>query len=161
TLARCTVPRRGAMTNATDPGSRAPNFLNSRSSTTEYTAVVTATPAASDSTAKAVNNGEATSRATVLRNSTAQVTTTKRRETGNGKRETDAAGRCCYNGTKLPMSQSRASIIVERVQTGVRLEKRMLKVLKALADSLDITLGDLIEGIVLHAIEGKAPFSKP
>jgi len=37
----------------------------------------------------------------------------------------------------------------------------MLKVLKALADSLDITLGDLIEGIVLHALEGKAPFSKP
>jgi len=53
------------------------------------------------------------------------------------------------------------SVIVERVQTGVRLEKRMLKVLKALADSLDITLGDLLEGIVLHAFEGKATFSKP
>ena len=52
-------------------------------------------------------------------------------------------------------------VLVERVQTGVRLEKRMLKVLKALADSLDITLGDLLEGIVLHALEGKAPFSKP
>jgi hypothetical protein len=51
--------------------------------------------------------------------------------------------------------------IVERVQTGVRMEKRMLKVLKALADSLDITLGDLLEGIVLHAFEGKAPFSAP
>lgn len=51
-------------------------------------------------------------------------------------------------------------LIIERVQTGVRLEKRMLKVLKALADSLDITLGDLLEGIVLHAFEGKAPFSK-
>ena len=51
--------------------------------------------------------------------------------------------------------------IVERVQTGVRMEKQMLKVLKALADSLDITLGDLLEGIVLHAFEGKAPFSKP
>ena len=56
------------------------------------------------------------------------------------------------------MSQT---LIVERVQTGVRLEKRMLKVLKALADSLDITLGDLLEGIVLHAFEGKAPFSAP
>ena len=56
------------------------------------------------------------------------------------------------------MSQT---VIVERVQTGVRLEKRMLKVLKALADSLDITLGDLLEGIVLHAFEGKAPFSAP
>ncbi len=51
-------------------------------------------------------------------------------------------------------------IVVDRVQTGVRLEKRMLKVLKALADSLDITLGDLLEGIVLHALEGTAPFSK-
>lgn len=51
--------------------------------------------------------------------------------------------------------------IVERVQTGVRMEKRMLKVLKALADSLDITLGDLLEGIVLHAFEGQAPFSAP
>ena len=60
------------------------------------------------------------------------------------------------------MSQTTVSsqVIVERVQTGVRLEKRMLKVLKALADSLDITLGDLLEGIVLHAFEGKAPFSK-
>lgn len=52
-------------------------------------------------------------------------------------------------------------IIVERIQTGVRIEKRMLKVLKALADSLDITLGDLLEGIVLHAFDGKAAFSKP
>ena len=48
---------------------------------------------------------------------------------------------------------------VERVQTGVRLEKRMLKVLKAIAEQKDITLGDLLEGIVLHAFEGKAPFS--
>jgi hypothetical protein len=48
---------------------------------------------------------------------------------------------------------------VERVQTGVRLEKRMLKVLKAVAEQKDITLGDLLEGIVLHAFEGKAPFT--
>jgi predicted DNA-binding ribbon-helix-helix protein len=46
-------------------------------------------------------------------------------------------------------------IRVERVQTGVRIEKRMLKVLKALAEYLDMSLGDLLEGIVLHAIEGK------
>ena len=59
------------------------------------------------------------------------------------------------------MSQQTDTVIVERIQTGVRIEKRMLKVLKALADSLDITLGDLLEGIVLHAFEGKAPFSKP
>jgi predicted DNA-binding ribbon-helix-helix protein len=47
---------------------------------------------------------------------------------------------------------------VERVQTGVRMEKRMLLVLKALAGAHDLTFGDLLEGIVLHAFEGKAPF---
>ena len=50
--------------------------------------------------------------------------------------------------------------VVERVQTGVRIEKRILKVLKALAEVLDLTLGDLLEGVVLHAFEGKAPFGK-
>ncbi len=50
-------------------------------------------------------------------------------------------------------------IAVTRVQTGVRIEKRMLKVLKGLAEYLDIALGDLLEGIVLHAFEGKAPFN--
>ena len=49
---------------------------------------------------------------------------------------------------------------VTRVQTGVRLESRLLKVLKALATELDLSLGDLLEGIVLHAFEGKAPFSE-
>jgi hypothetical protein len=49
-------------------------------------------------------------------------------------------------------------IKVERVQTGVRLEKRMLKVLKALAEYFDMSLGDLLEGIVLHAFEGKCAF---
>lgn len=47
---------------------------------------------------------------------------------------------------------------IERVQTGVRIEKRILKVMKALAEYHDLTLGDLIEGIVLHAFEGKSPF---
>jgi len=51
------------------------------------------------------------------------------------------------------------SVEVERVQTGVRIEKRLLKVLKAVAEQKDMTLGDLLEGIVLHAFEGKAPFS--
>ena len=51
-------------------------------------------------------------------------------------------------------------IEVERIQTGVRIEKRLLKVLKAFAELKDLTLGDLLEGIVLHAFEGKAPFSK-
>jgi hypothetical protein len=51
-------------------------------------------------------------------------------------------------------------IPVQRVQTGLRIEKRILKVLKALAEYLDMTLGDLIEGIVLHVFEGKTPFSE-
>lgn len=49
-------------------------------------------------------------------------------------------------------------LVVERVQTGVRLEKRLLKVLKALAEYHDMSLGDLLEGIVLHAFDGKVPF---
>jgi hypothetical protein len=51
-------------------------------------------------------------------------------------------------------------IPVERVQTGVRLEKRLLKVLKGLAEYHDLSLGDLLEGIVLHAFDGKAPFGE-
>ena len=50
-------------------------------------------------------------------------------------------------------------IKIERVQTGVRVEKRLLKVLKAVAELKDMTLGDLLEGIVLHAFENKTPFS--
>lgn len=49
--------------------------------------------------------------------------------------------------------------IVTRTQTGVRIEASLLKVLKALAEYADLSLGDLLEGIVLHAFEGKAPFS--
>jgi predicted DNA-binding ribbon-helix-helix protein len=48
---------------------------------------------------------------------------------------------------------------IVRVQTGVRLEARLLKVLKALAQARDMTLGDLLEGICLHAFEGKTPFA--
>jgi predicted DNA-binding ribbon-helix-helix protein len=48
---------------------------------------------------------------------------------------------------------------ITRTQTGVRLESRLLKVLKALATELEMSLGDLLEGIVLHAFEGKAAFS--
>jgi hypothetical protein len=51
-------------------------------------------------------------------------------------------------------------VLVERVQTGVRLERRLLKVLKALAEYLDISLGDLIEGIALHTFEGRLPFDQ-
>jgi hypothetical protein len=49
---------------------------------------------------------------------------------------------------------------IERIQTGVRMERRTLKVLKALAEYLGLSLGDLLEGIVLHAFEGKSPFSE-
>ena len=49
---------------------------------------------------------------------------------------------------------------IERVQTGVRLEKRLVKVLKGTAEYLDLSLGDLLEGIVLHALEGKTPFGR-
>ena len=59
-----------------------------------------------------------------------------------------------YRGTLVHMA-----IEVERIQTGVRMEKRLVKVLKAVAELKDMTLGDLLEGIVLHAFEGKAAFS--
>lgn len=61
--------------------------------------------------------------------------------------------------SKAPAPRSAPSLTIERVQTGVRIEKRLLKVLKALADYHDLSLGDLIEGIVLHSFEGKPPFS--
>lgn len=50
--------------------------------------------------------------------------------------------------------------LVQRTQTGVRIETSLLKVLKGLAEYCDMSLGDLIEGIVLHSFEGKAPFSE-
>lgn len=48
---------------------------------------------------------------------------------------------------------------IERVQTGIRLEKRLLKVLKGLAEHLDMSVADLIEGMSLHCFENKPPFS--
>ena len=56
-------------------------------------------------------------------------------------------------------SADRAQVSVERVQIGARMEKRLVKVLKALAEYHDVSLGNLLEGIVLHAFEGKSPFS--
>jgi hypothetical protein len=50
-------------------------------------------------------------------------------------------------------------VTVDRVQTGLRLDRTVLKVLKALAEYLDLSLGDLVEGIALHAFEGRSPFS--
>lgn len=60
-----------------------------------------------------------------------------------------------YLGTFVTTMKKR----VERVQTGIRIEKSLLKVLKATAEYADLTLGDLLEGVVLHAFEGKQPFS--
>ena len=56
------------------------------------------------------------------------------------------------------MNEAQDRFVIERVQTGVRIEKRLLKVLKALAEYCDLTLGDLLEGIVLYALEGKCAF---
>jgi hypothetical protein len=61
-----------------------------------------------------------------------------------------------YFGTNM---SSDPKLEVERVQTGVRMEKRILKVLKAFAEYHDMSLGDVLEGIVLHAFDGKTPFS--
>jgi hypothetical protein len=63
-----------------------------------------------------------------------------------------------YHDTLVRMVDEQ-KLVVERVQTGVRIEKRILKVLKAFAEYHDMTLGDVLEGIVLHAFDGKTPFS--
>ena len=57
-------------------------------------------------------------------------------------------------------TQEESDVPIERVQIGVRMEKRMVKVLKALAEYYDISLGDLLEGMTLHAFESKTPFSE-
>ncbi len=64
-----------------------------------------------------------------------------------------------YHGTLVHMPKLQPHVEVERVQTGVRIEKRLLKVLKATAELKDMSLGDLLEGVVLHAFEGKCAFS--
>ena len=58
-----------------------------------------------------------------------------------------------------PPKKASKRTTVSRTQTGVRIESRILKVLKAMAEYHDISLGDLIEGICLHVFEGKLPFS--
>jgi hypothetical protein len=57
------------------------------------------------------------------------------------------------------MADAKNLVEIERIQTGVRMEKRLIKVLKAVAELKDMSLGDLLEGIVLHAFEGKPAFS--
>lgn len=48
---------------------------------------------------------------------------------------------------------------IERTQTGLRIEKRMLKILKALAAHFECSLAEVVEGMILHSFEGKPPFS--
>jgi len=57
------------------------------------------------------------------------------------------------------MAQPRKPLEILRIQTGVRIERRLLKVLKALAEYKNMSLGDLLEGVVLHAFDGRLPFS--
>jgi hypothetical protein len=64
-----------------------------------------------------------------------------------------------YVSERCNMSKSTKYLEVERVQTGVRMERRILKVLKAVAEFKNMSLGNLLEGIVLHALDDKAPFS--
>ena len=59
----------------------------------------------------------------------------------------------------MATSEEGQPIKVDRVQTGVRVERRVLKILKAIAENYDMTLGHLIEAIVLHVLEGKLPFT--
>ncbi len=56
------------------------------------------------------------------------------------------------------MADAKKGLEIERIQTGARMERRLVKVLKALAEYKDMSLGDLLEGVVLHAFEGKPPF---
>ncbi len=48
----------------------------------------------------------------------------------------------------------------DRMQTGLRLDRSLVKVLKGLAEYLDMSLADLVEGVLLHALEGKPPFTE-
>ena len=60
----------------------------------------------------------------------------------------------------VPAKPPGRTFVVERVQTGFRMEKRLLKVLKAVAEYHDMALGDLVEGIVLHAFDGRSAFGR-
>ena len=50
-------------------------------------------------------------------------------------------------------SSRRAGRSFERVQIGARMEKRMVQVLKGLAEFKEMTLGELLEETVLHSFE--------
>lgn len=44
-------------------------------------------------------------------------------------------------------------LAIDRVQLGVRMERNLVKVLKGLAEFENLTLGQLLEKIVLHSFE--------
>jgi hypothetical protein len=46
----------------------------------------------------------------------------------------------------------------DRVQTGVRMERRLVKVLKAVAELRDLALGELLELMVYEVFAGRLPF---
>lgn len=56
-------------------------------------------------------------------------------------------------------TQNESKMAVERIQTGIRLEKRLVKVLKGLAEHQDMTLGEIIELITIHALEREHAFA--
>ena len=61
--------------------------------------------------------------------------------------------------TKKTSKATKETLPIERIQTGIRLEKKLVKVLKGLAEYQDISLGELIELISLHALEREHAFA--
>lgn len=50
-------------------------------------------------------------------------------------------------------------IEIERVQTGMRIESKILKVLKGMAEYRDLGTNEMLELILMHAFENKPCFS--
>jgi len=46
--------------------------------------------------------------------------------------------------------------VPDRTQTGLRMDRALLKVLKGLAEYLNMNLADLVEGVLLHGLEGRS-----
>ena len=79
--------------------------------------------------------------------------------TRQGERRPAKAARSAGGGARSAKASASAEAReITRVQTGVRMERRIVKVLKALAEYHDLSLGDLLEGVVLHAFEGRCAF---
>ena len=57
-------------------------------------------------------------------------------------------------------SRPQPSLPIQRAQAGFKLEKRLLRVLKAIAEGQDATLGQSIEEIALHQLAGVDAFGK-